>query len=32
MPTCITDAEHHSFTGTEPELIRALQLLDLQWS
>lgn len=28
---CVTDVEHHSFTGTEPELIRAFQLLDLQW-
>ncbi|MBG6226428.1 hypothetical protein IWX63_003027 [Arthrobacter sp. CAN_A2] len=28
---CLTDVEHHSFTGAEPELMHALQLLDLQW-
>jgi hypothetical protein len=31
VSTCLTDAEHHSFTGAEPDLVRAFQLLDLHW-
>lgn len=31
LPACLTEVEHHSFAGAEPELIHAFQLLDLHW-
>jgi hypothetical protein len=31
VTACITEAEHHSFTGAEPELMHASRLLDLHW-
>jgi hypothetical protein len=32
VSTCITDAQHHSFTGVEPEMMQAFRLLTLQWT
>lgn len=29
---CVTDVEHHSFTGVEQELMQAFRLLSLQWN
>ncbi|WDF35242.1 RES family NAD+ phosphorylase (plasmid) [Arthrobacter agilis] len=31
VSACLTDIEHHMITGAEPEFVRALHLLDLQW-
>jgi hypothetical protein len=31
LSACLTDVGHHPFSGAEPELVRAFELLDLQW-